>query len=105
MSRPQAKAAPGTCRWMARSEETGNRRININGTIYDVTEGPGGIVLSYQRGSTTVRYAIDTSEPAWICDCPDARHRWNRGEGGCKHVRSLRAAYAAIRLEPPCQSS
>jgi len=89
---------PGVCRWLARAEN-GNRRININGVIYEVEEGANGLVLSYQKGSQTVRYAIDTTGEVWICDCSDARYRWNRPGGGCKHVRALQAAYAVLQAQ------
>jgi hypothetical protein len=34
-------------------------------------------------------------EHVWTCDCPDATYQPER-PGGCKHVKALRAALAAL---------
>jgi hypothetical protein len=95
------RPACGTCRWISKP----NRRheggvLRINGTAYEVLPLYDGEALVGYRllKPDGAMYDLDTTAPhGWGCDCPDATYHPER-PGGCKHVKALRAALAALAL-------
>lgn len=93
-SKPLAPVA-GTCRWL-NVEVNGNRRLEINGTAYELADlgGLGWRLYRFLPDGTSTAYDIDPNAPGgWSCDCPDGTYRPNR-PGGCKHVRALQTLLA-----------
>jgi hypothetical protein len=77
--------------------------LQINGMPYEVLPLYDGAALAGYRllKPGGAMYDVGTAEPhSWACDCPDATYHPER-PGGCKHVRALRAALAALSGPPP----
>jgi hypothetical protein len=72
--------------------------LAINGTAYEVLPLYDGEALAGYRllKADGAMYDVGTAGPdGWSCDCPDATFRPDRPVG-CKHVKALRAALAAL---------
>src|SRR5689334_5577347 len=102
-ARQQAvEPAHGTVKWLHRMKD-GVGAIQINGVAYAVAELRNGERLEGYRlarhdASGAVVYRdIDTTWQAWSCDCEDFIWKHSQEDnpnGGCKHIRGLRAALA-----------
>ena len=92
--RTKLAPATGTCEWLDNAPN-GNRRIRINGTIYEVYQRVSGGFILWKDDTTA--YTIDTTFGCgvWMCNCSDALYRPERRHT-CKHVLGLRAALRAL---------
>src|SRR2546430_1635649 len=97
-ARKESKPVHGSCRWSHRCHDGSARLgvLEINGTPYAVTLIPGGIEL--QKGDGTTYHVCTSGAYGWSCDCPDATFRSR--PNCCKHAAALKAALAAIGVEP-----
>ena len=107
------KPATGSCHWAWKlgpvdgRDQTGLLELTMNGksTLYGVhrlfTKGKVvGFRVHKWQGDPTM-YDIDVTVQPWTCDCPDyLTRRAGIDPAGCKHVRSVRAALAAIGQLP-----
>jgi hypothetical protein len=89
----------GACRWLARPNARREGGVlSVNGTAYEVFPlFDDNALVGYRlvKADGTM-YDVGVAGPhGWTCDCPDATFRPER-PGGCKHVRALRAALAAL---------
>jgi hypothetical protein len=106
-------AAPsqGSFKWLNSCPVMGCYRLRIRSgeTVndYDVEPDAEGWRLHYLavvwtadlegRRIRSIRlkdYLVRTKSPAWTCSCDDFKHRVR--DGGCKHVKALRKALAAL---------
>lgn len=102
--RPPVNPVRGVCRWAKRiGPDSTSGLLYIDGQLHGVHElkdDAGKIVgycMGHGKGENRVYHKIDITWARWECDCPDfiyRRHGMDRG--GCKHVRALKAALAAV---------
>ena len=105
----QAETQPvhGSCRWVVPlGEESGAGVLEIHrGHLTDLYEvvafREDGVIVGFRLNKVTggkeAFYDIDTRPSwGWSCDCPDATFHPER-PGGCKHIRALQAALAALK--------
>jgi hypothetical protein len=98
-SRKPVKPVHGSCRWLTKPNAHHEGGVlQINGTDYEVFPlFDDQIRVGYRlvKADGTM-YDVGTAEPhGRTCDCPDATYQPER-PGGCKHVKALRAALAAL---------
>jgi len=91
-------AAPPSWEWLL-TPDNGQGFLEINGTLYKVTEfgftydnGAGGRLWKLRKADGTEYQLTQTADADLACDCPDATYRGRE----CKHVLAVREAYAAL---------
>jgi hypothetical protein len=110
-----APPSQGSFKWLDSCPVTGCPRLRIRSVLsdgsevlqtYDVEQQPSSCRLWFLKTEWTtdldgrrirsvrLKHYTVTFGKTWTCSCPDFAHRVR--DGGCKHVRALRKALAAL---------
>src|SRR5262245_53067382 len=84
----------GTCRWIRKPSRDARAILAINGVHYAIWFIHEGERLTGFRLMSAAGKVYDLPVSLDDCSCPDSTFRPR--PGGCKHVKSLRAALAAL---------
>jgi len=96
-----ARPATGVYQWLQKPNAHHEGGVlAINGTAYEVLplfDGEALVGYRLLKPDATM-YDLETAGPrGWSCDCADATFHPER-QGGCKHVKALKAALRAAGL-------
>jgi hypothetical protein len=90
------RPASGVCRWLSKpNAHHEGSMLAINGTAYEVLPLYDGEALVGYRLLKADATMYDLPADLSGCDCPDHTFHPER-PGGCKHIKALQAALAAL---------